>query len=428
VASINFGLDPREGDETLKDRDLPSEDAEYFECRAEGTAFAGLGDGLGAGGKQCKTPQQILNGTHANLLRLATARQTILEATSGLGLRIAVETKGRKAKYFIEYFDPQTGRLAEVEQSVGLPWGLLPPSAAKRVGLLTWTSKMGTPSFSLPAGPAASGGACPSAAGGQSIEEPRAREIFGKRVLQVLAERAPPAATPLPATVELSTAVCEHCYATTGNYSMYAAMVMQQLITFAWTKAALEHGDFVPIMIDAINRTDYKLKHEPAKWLATGWRFFRVHDSGDFFSKEYFRAWKAITDAFASDNPYGHAPIMFWAPTRMWAMPGWIEFVNEANGGANSKGNFVIRPSAYSLDQHAPDVKGGGWAAGSTVFAPSAADRVVACEVPPTFDWDCQAYAVKNGPTCRGAADPTGATGCRACWAAADAVVNYRAH
>ena len=40
---------------------------------------------------------------------------------------------------------------------------------------------------------------------------------------------------------------------------------------------------------------------------------FRIHVSGDFFSREYIEAWTAICRAFP--------PIRFWTYTRSWAVP-----------------------------------------------------------------------------------------------------------
>jgi hypothetical protein len=121
----------------------------------------------------------------------------------------------------------------------------------------------------------------------------------------------------------------------------------------------------------------------------------------------------------------------------MWAVPTWIEFIDEVNGGLNARGNFVIRASGYELNQHVPHLNrpAGGWAAGATVFAPTATAAVLEGRAPPVFDWNCQAYAAAKGPTCRGALSPPLAgygnaslLGCRACWMLPDTVVNYTAH
>jgi hypothetical protein len=127
----------------------------------------------------------------------------------------------------------------------------------------------------------------------------------------------------------------------------------------------------------------------------------------------------------------------------MWAVSeDWIAFIDELNGGPRNRGNFIIRPSAYGLNQHAPDLsrrrgapRPSGWAAGSTVYAPAVVHAIEDGEIAPMYEWNCQAYAVADGPSCRGAASPPlegygneSLVGCRACWAMPDVVVNYTAH
>ena len=146
-----------------------------------------------------------------------------------------------------------------------------------------------------------------------------------------------------------------------------------------------------------------------------------MHDSGDFFSLEYFDAWKAVTDHFhpsRNDNP-----ITFWAPTRIWAMgEKVVEHINRVNGQSDS--NFIVRPSAYHINQRGPEKLGTGWAEPSVVYGHSEKHRAEGV----TFDWDCKAYAAKDGPSCRGAENPRGQTGCRACWEFPDKRINYTLH
>ncbi len=128
--------------------------------------------------------------------------------------------------------------------------------------------------------------------------------------------------------------------------------------------------------------------------------------SGDFFSPEYFAAWKLVAD----DNP----DVTFWAPSRVWAVPGLREAVNEIN---NPPRNLVIRPSAYSINEPGPGELGPGWAAGSTVYADVQKPDMNARREGPPYQWDCQAYQTDNDKvTCRDARAPDGEVGCRACW------------
>jgi hypothetical protein len=321
---------------------------------------------------------------------------------------------------------------------------------------------MGAPSFSIPAGHPEIGGTCPGAAAGQSVVSEAARAGQARVVLKVLNAHAPSDAAPI-AGLDMAAAVCGHCYATGGNYA-YADNITLQAVRGIWAAWALGQPTaspyglnggpsnlFIDTMVEAVDRANYDGPPgadsgcEPAQWAASGWRFFRIHDSGDFgvtgrgvSAKDYFLAWKAIANAFAAKNAHGFKPVMFWAPTRMWAVPGWVEFIDEVNGGTNARGNFVIRASGYELNQHVPNLRSGptsGWAAGATVFAPAATAAALEGRAPPRFDWNCQAYAAEKGPTCRGAMSPPLAgygnanlIGCRACWMLHDTVINYTAH
>jgi hypothetical protein len=174
---------------------------------------------------------------------------------------------------------------------------------------------------------------------------------------------------------------------------------------------------FVTVMVEAIKNADFKSKSEPAHW--SGRKFFRLHDSGDFFSIPYLKAWKAVTNHFPE--------ITFWAPTRIWALGDKvIEAVNEINGDAETS-NLVLRPSAFEVNRHGPKRLGRGWSAATTVYSPDGKGPDEG------FDWDCKAYEAEKGPTCRGAEAPpdeSGKTriGCRACWARTDLRVNYTLH
>lgn len=416
----------------LEEPNQDEESADYFDCTSPVAPAAGRGlAGLGAKGRACPTPQQIMDSTHANLVRMIGARKIAWELVGRLGFEL--EQDG--VDYYIRLGGP-------IDQSALQPFGELPASRVPhyRVRLLSWTSKMDAPSFSLPAGASELGGACPGAKAGQSVVATQTREKAKRVALTVLRDHASEGIE----DVDLTKAVCQHCYATGGNY-LYSSGVLDGILRFYWTEAALAQGTFVPTMINALANADYTTggnktrRLEPAHWAETGWRFFRIHDSGDFYSPAYFRAWKAICDAFAPGNPYGLPPTLFWAPTRMWAMGAkWINLVNEVNGDPNNRGNFIIRPSAYEIDQPAPDLyrEGGGWAAASTVGSKETVESIQACEVEPFYDWNCQAYAVDaegqakdpKDKTCRGSLNPYGNIGCRVCWAAPSAIVNYTAH
>jgi hypothetical protein len=417
----------------------------YWECAA-GSALGSLDE------ESCPTPEAVAQEAHAGLLNTAWLRKVIRDGIQGA--KISISTKGRGSQ--IEYV-VKTDRLAP-----GPTWNpYAPPSQAT---LLSWTSKMGAPSFSLPAGAIAMGGACPGAEAGQSIVSREKRETKSTTVLRVLNENR--GQNPRANGVEVTKAICEFCYAEGGQYST-STVQFAQLMRYAWARAAVRDkkrnsgvSEFTRVMIKAIENADFMLAGgrskggktvdpEPKQWGDK--RFFRLHDSGDFFDKAYFRAWKQVTLYFhhrvggkgLKFNPDGTVarwgkghpdPIWFWAPTRMWAVDGWVEFIEQENGlvapgGIETWDNFAIRPSAYHINQHGPELSSReGWGYASTVFEKSEKEEAEGV----AFDWDCRAYAVEKGPTCRGAdSDPDGpgrgATGCRACWLSPKSV-NYTLH
>jgi hypothetical protein len=409
-----------------EDETTPEESA-YWSC-------SGGVDGLGRTDPDlCPTPQEVLEHSHAGLLAVAWIRQPLTDQIMQ-GLVIDVVRKGSKYSLRGRFEGPDKKKTVE-----GAAWN---PYSATDMGILSWTTKMGAPSFSLPAGASAMGGSCPGAAAGQSITPPAARRAQAKQLLPIL--YGPKHAG---RSVDLSHAICEFCYAEGGQYAT-SSVQYAQLLRFAWARGALKkrtqsgRSVFVDVMIQAIGEADYKLGDEPKQWTRDGrvMRFFRLHDSGDFFSTEYFDAWKEITDWFHPDHGgpdgKGHPdPIWFWVPTRMWVSQKWVDHINKANTPmAGHEQNFAVRPSAYHVNEHGPlGAKGRGlgpgWAASSVVYGSE--EKMVA--EGETFDWDCRAYAVEEGPTCRGAvSNPkgagAGAPGCRNCWMLQEQRVNYTWH
>jgi len=401
--------------------------AQFHDCVSGKGRLTGLGAAYG-----CPTPGDVVQILHAGLSQLQFNRAALQEQLNRRTITLEWSDMVRKSttnKAGVVSLIPSGGFRLLLDKPVeGLEWSQIGGgSGYKGASVLSWTSKMQTPSFSLPAGAAAMGGACPGAQAGMSVVREGPRAEAEKRVLYVLNHYAGRGAETIE-RVNLPAAVCQHCYATGGNYA-YANQIMNGMVRFAWTQHAVQQGFFADVMIEALKRADYLDEYAPVHWAETGWRFFRIHDSGDFYNKAYFEAWKKIADAFAPGNPDGNMPIMFWAPTRMWAVEGWLTFVNKVNGGDNNRGNFIIRASAYELNQHAPELRepGSGWGPASVVTSPGVADQIAACEIESTYDWDCRAYAVQKGPNCRDAESPLGGPGCRACWLS-DGIVNYRAH
>ena len=410
----------------------------YWRCTSEG--LEGLGDG-----EVCPAPAEIANEAHAELMSMAWLREALVKRMTG-------------SKLWIEYVEG-VPTIAIDQPTRGPEWN--PSAGAYNTTILGWTTKMGAPSFSLPAGAPAMGGACPGATAGQTIASPESRSNQAKVLLPVLNEYR--RNNPTTDVVNVTQAVCEFCYAEGGKYST-GTVQNAQLMRFAWAQRAIERpgkqpgeSEFYSVMLDAINKASFKSGSEPNQY--AGKRFFRIHDSGDFFSLDYLVEWKKISlyyhplfggEGLRFNEPrkgesrkhvsvaqvgVGHPnPIYFWAPTRVWAKGmREVQEVSKINGleirNLPTWDNFSIRPSAYHINEHGPFVALPGWAAPSTVY-----DHHEKTDAEgKAFDWDCKAYAVKDGPSCRGAmSDPTGSgkgkEGCRECWIHPTKAVNYTLH
>lgn len=201
----------------------------------------------------------------------------------------------------------------------GYPTGYVPGTS---VSLLSRPEKMPGASWALPAGPA-----CPFMVVGEDT-------------------------------------ICGSCYANVGRYrddthtrAMWAR--------FDWVRECMKTPEgvdrFVDTMVRAIDGTR-------RLW-------FRIHDSGDFFSERYARAWHRICSALSW--------VHFWGPTRSWRAP-WLDALVELN----ALPNVAIRPSALHFDVPPPMIQ--GLAAGTSVSVDA---------------WDCP--AARNGGRCGD---------CRRCW------------
>jgi hypothetical protein len=185
--------------------------------------------------------------------------------------------------------------------------------------------------------------------------------------------------------------VCHGCYATVGQYQMKNVQI-SQAIRMAWVRETLAAGTFVDQMVEAIEFSrQFPCTHGG---LYSNPEFFRIHDSGDFYSTEYARAWNAICERL----PH----VKFWAPTREWLVPARLDVFRAAPS------NLVIRPSAFYVDQPPPDVA--GMPAGSSVMREPK---------PPIYP--CPAYDGEAEKTCE-------AAGCRTCWTRPGVAVNYQPH
>lgn len=344
----------------------------------------------------------VINKSHAELIQLAWLRRVVTESLMGIRYHVqARDRHGNEPKKVFIVLD----RPIEMPNTFVAPWN--PPSTpeSQQFSVLSWTSKMGAPSFSIPAGAIEAGGACPGAAGGQTIVPVEALRAGASRVTKVIGK-----------PVRLHHAICNFCYATGGQYST-SGVQFAQVMRYIWARQGVKDGTFVKAMLYAIEHADYVLDGGKVQKITypaerhTG-RFFRIHDSGDFFDEDYLAAWKELANAFPD--------ITFWAPSRIWATSWGVAAVNRINAEPR---NLIIRPSAYHINEEPPKDLGPGWARGTTVYHKSLKVQGQG------FDWDCQAYAVEDTKkTCRHAMAPDGSVGCRACWSRSDLVVNYTLH
>jgi len=373
----------------------------YWACKNRG--LAGVDDDL-----LCPTPQAVVNQSHAGLLDMARMRQILADQMQGRTLSLGYRKDGEV--------------VLTMDKAIRGPAWNPAPHPLQTIRVLGWTSKMHAPSFSLPAGCKQMGGSCPGAQAGQSVVPDKERNIAAKPLLSILkADR-----------VDLAQAICEFCYAEGGQYGT-SLVSWGQMMRYIWAQKALstdlegrdcssiEDCAFVKVLIEAINRTDFDLKRQPAHLGKR--RFFRIHDSGDFFNVAYLKAWKAIANHFAPKNH--DDPIFFWAPTRIWALgQAMVDKVNEINTGPK---NLIIRPSAYHINQHGPDEleDHNGWAAPSVVYDhdnQKDADGV-------DYDWNCKAYETESEKvTCVDSKNAKGKTGCRDCWLRPKSRINYTLH
>jgi hypothetical protein len=119
-------------------------------------------------------------------------------------------------------------------------------------------------------------------------------------------------------------ACAKFCYARNGTY-LFPKVKGKHLSNLelvrddpAWTEAVAEelaHKRFMPRgiirEIPGLNSIEH-LSQEVQEWVLSGGQAVRIHDSGDFFSRDYLDGWISLADRF----PY----ILFYAYTKEVAM------------------------------------------------------------------------------------------------------------
>lgn len=103
------------------------------------------------------------------------------------------------------------------------------------------------------------------------------------------------------------TKACDGCYATTGRMAMHQYADKRYGRNTTAMIQALKAGEGAQALLAAVD--------------ATNSRTIRIHDSGDFFSPAYARAWTEVALA--------RPDVKFWAYTRSWRIPAISEALNE---------------------------------------------------------------------------------------------------
>jgi hypothetical protein len=303
---------------------------------------------------------------------------------------------------------------------------------------------MGCGIWDLPAGTPLIGGTCPAATAGQWIVSDEDRAKSARAML-------PPPGQPRTAEfkVDVASSICSRCYAGKGQYPTPYAQA-GEMARYFWARECAKspegRAEFIETMTRAV------LAFAPRKPDRHGIKPFRVHSSGDFFSPAYYEMWVEIADRIATEDE----AIRFWAPTRVWGMRAY----DWSLLGKLRSHNMVVRPSAYHMNDAAPERLWATNARGTTAvynaenlgMAP-ALERMAHPESRKIYeenrkragtdrrddrlDWNCQTYAIKkdaNGKesdlstSCKNAIAPDGKLGCRACWISRNLRVCYTAH
>lgn len=129
--------------------------------------------------------------------------------------------------------------------------------------------------------------------------------------------------------------VCSSCYAMTGRYC-YSAVLAAQFRRFAWCQAEVER--------DAQSWAEFMAA--TIKGHCCTLPYFRVHDSGDFFSLSYIRAWTEVVRLCPG--------VKFWFPTRAWRFPHWLPALRLLA----AEPNVSLKLSSFGFDEPAPVLPG----------------------------------------------------------------------
>jgi hypothetical protein len=258
--------------------------------------------------------------------------------------------------------------------------------------LLNLNGKMACHSFGLPAGPMRGGGACPAAAIAISPSHMGVADGEGWTSLRLrtLADSTLPLAAP-------EEFVCNRCYGLKGQYGSLN-LIGRSAVVMAWVVRAVRVGTFVPVMSRAIDRANERaMDGRSADGAAAEPGYFRLHDTGDFFSPEYFDGWVKVARTLPA--------IKFWSLTKAHLLP---ELIYDRR----LPRNLIIRPSSPFLGVLEPDI--GRPFAAPTVVGPKhlRVPRAYACPATHTVEKSCISHSRR----------------CRMCWERPDVPIKYAEH
>jgi len=381
--------------------------------------------GEGLGGFGAVDVKNLLEQSHAGLTRFVWNRTLI-------------EDHLRTCHYWIED-DAQYGLVIRIDKPLPKdlrPWKLTeggPDAQLDRFALFSvGNKKMSTMSWDIPSGPPGVGGACPGAVAAQTIVPPETRAALLSKDRTHL--RVTPPGYDRPVEFKEAQTICAYCYAGEGNFD-YAGVQTGLTVRYWWTKDALSTPEgraaWITTMAEGVLRSPFPLQED--KYSGRMTRPVRVHSSGDFFSPAYAEAWMEVANLVGGADK----DVVFWAPTRTWASPGFLAKW-PAILAKNTAKNFIVRPSAYHVGDFAPGPLAPGNAKGSTslihppepgkessnfqrVFHDAVQDgQPGPNNTDPRRDFDCPAYTEEGGSCVT--------SRCRVCWTMPERSVNYPFH
>lgn len=319
-----------------------------------------------------------------------------------------------------------------------------------RVKLLASAGKMGAWGFNLPAGPPGYFGTCIGSVPGFPTLDPEQQGLVRSHAAEGV-------------EIQPERTICSGCYALKGRYgspSQQFQLEVRRQVTVdllagpAGVKRFADTFERAIVMAQAWSmRAVAELKRRKMTGLIytiENPAFFRLHDSGDLYSRKYLQAWVEVASRFAKPRRAEGLrlpAITFWVPTRTWFARGLSG--NHASVCPQTEDlkcvppNMVIRPSSMHFGDKAPDLASIGYSAGTS--AAKAAERGLladwACPatLPPSLGggaepdprrpgrWIQGCCARSTGPRTIDKPAPAG-HGCRTCWLLPAQSVAYMEH